>query len=171
MRNLVDRLEKRGWGRKDIIKAVEIIKKAKKDKPKEIKFLDERIYWILLTIMVAANFAISVAIMPLLIALKGIFLYFILIVLGIVFGLLFELVIRSIEHLEKQHHVFLAFLIPLTALANVFVISNISNNLARTLNLTNAHNSIIIAIVYAVSFVLPYVAYRFVLQIGYYVKE
>ncbi|MDP3765178.1 MAG: hypothetical protein Q8R04_01575 [Nanoarchaeota archaeon] len=171
MRNLIKRLEKRGWRKREIINAVEIIRNAKKNKPSDIKFLENRIYWILLVMIVVANFAISVAIMPLLIALRGMILYFVLVVLGIVLGLLFEVVIRSIEHLEKKHHVFLAILIPLIALANVFVISNISNDLTKTLNLTNVHNSIIIAIVYAASFVLPYIIYHFVLKIEYYAKE
>lgn len=171
MRNLIHRLEKRGWKKREVIKAVDIIKKAKHNKTKENLFLEKRIYWILLVLVIAANFSISVALMPILIALKGIFLYLIIIILGIVFGLLFELVIRSIEHLEKKHHLFLAFLMPLIALANVFIISRISNNLAEMLGLKNIHNTIIVAIIYAASLVLPYIIYRFVLKIEYYIKE
>src|SRR3990167_382552 len=122
MENLVNRLEKKGWKNKEIINTVNIIRKAKHNKTQENLFLEKRIYWILLVIIIAANFAISVALIPILMALKGVFLYFVIITLGIIFGLLFELVIRSIEHLEKQHHIFIAVLIPLTALANVFVI-------------------------------------------------
>ena len=171
MKNLIQRLEKRGWKKREIIKAVSIIQDVKKNKTKDNLFLEKRVYWILLVIIMAANFAVSIALIPVLMALKGAFLYFVVIILGVVFGLLFELVIRSVEHLEKRHHVILAFLIPLTAIVNVFIISNISNSLTRTLNLTNMHNSIVIAVVYAASFVLPYVIYRFVLKIEYYVKE
>ena len=121
--------------------------------------------------IIASNFAISVALIPVLMALKGAILYFILAVLGIVFGLLFELVIRGIEHLQKHHHLILAILIPLIALVNIFVVARISNNLSSTLSLRNLQNPIIIAIVYAVSFVLPYIFYRFVLKIEYYIKE
>ncbi len=170
MDNLIKRLEKRGWSKKDIIKAVGIIQNAKQNKGKDAGFLDKRIYWILLVVIIAANFAISVALIPALVVIKGIFLYFILILLGIIFGLLFELVIRSIEHLEKRHHLFLAFLIPLVALANIFVISKISNDLSNVLGLANLHNSVIVAVVYAASFVLPYLVYRFVLNIEYYSK-
>lgn len=171
MRNLVDRLEKKGWSRKDIIRTVESIKNAKKNKPRDIIFIERRIFWILLIIIIASNFAVSVALLPLLVALRGALLYFAIIILGLFFGLLFELVIRSMEHLEKHHHLFLAFLIPLAALANIFIISTVSNNLARELNLANIHNPIMISIAYSVSFVLPYIVYRFILKIGYYVKE
>ncbi len=171
MQNLIERLEKRGWSRKEIINAVEIIKKAKQNKPKDISFLEKRIYWILLVLITVANFAISVALLPLLVALKGVFLYLILILLGVVFGLLFELVIRSIEHLEKEHHFILIIFIPLIAIVNIFIVSGISNDLAKMLNLANFHNPIIIALVYAASFVLPYIIYRLVLKTEYYVKE
>ena len=171
MENLVKRLEKKGWRKKEIVRAVGIIRNAKQNKPHDIKFLEERIYWVLLAVIIAANFAISIALIPVLIALNGAFLYLVLMVLGIVFGLLFELVIRSIEHLEKKHHLLLAVLIPLIALANAFVISNVSNDLMSTLSLANLHNSLAVALVYSVSFVLPYIVYRFVLKIEYYPKE
>ena len=171
MENLVKRLEKKGWRKKEIVRAVGIIRNAKQNKPHDIKFLEERIYWVLLAVIIAANFAISIALIPVLIALNGAFLYLVLMVLGIVFGLLFELVIRSIEHLEKKHHLLLAVLIPLIALANAFVISNVSNDLMSTLSLANLHNSLAVALVYSVSFVLPYIVYRFILNIEYYAKE
>ena len=170
MENLVNRLEKRGWSKKEIIKAVEIIRNAKQNKSKDAIFIEKRIYWILLIITIVANFAISVALIPILVSLEGMFLYFIIITFGIVFGLLFELVIRSIEHLEKQHHQLLAIFIPLIALVNVFVISKISNNLTSMLGFANLHEPLTIAIVYAVSFVLPYIVYRFVFKIEYYAK-
>ena len=171
MQNLIKRLEKKGWNKKEIIKTVGIIRNAKQNKTKENLFLEKRIYWILLAVIVTANFAISVALIPILMALNGMPLYFTIILLGIIFGLFFELVIRSIEHLERKHHLFLAVLIPLTALANAFAISNTSNNLSKTLNLTNMHNSMAIALAYASSFVLPFIVYRFVLKIEYYAKE
>ncbi|MBI2541736.1 hypothetical protein HYV80_03440 [Candidatus Woesearchaeota archaeon] len=171
MHNLADRLEKTGWKRKDIIKAVEIIKNAKKNKPKEIVFIERRIFWILLLLIIAANFSASVALLPLLVALNGYAPYAAVIALGLVFGFLFEQVIRSMEHLEKHHHLFLAFLMLAVSLANIFVISRISNNLSRDLNLANAHNPAALAISYAVSFALPFAACRFVLKRGYYSKK
>ncbi|MBI2557909.1 hypothetical protein HYW20_01190 [Candidatus Woesearchaeota archaeon] len=171
MENLARRLEKRGWGKKEIENAVGIIHNAKQLKTPETRFLEKRIYWILLAVIIAANFAVSIGLFPVLIALKGTFLYFIIALLGIVFGLLFELVIRSIEHLEKKHHLVLAVFIPVIALANLFVVNNISNSVIESLNLENTHNSMIIAFVYAASFVLPYILYRFVLKIEYYSRE
>ena len=171
MENLKKRLEKRGWKNNEIEKAVGIIAKAKQNKTKENLFLGKRIFWILLIILIASNFAVSVALMPLLIALSGAALYFIIMVLGLIFGLAFELVIRTIEHLEYRHHLFLAVFIPLTALINAFIISGLSNDLAAGLSLQNSHSPLAVGLVYAVSFVLPYMVYRFVLKREYYARE
>lgn len=171
MQNLAKRLEKRGWSKREIDEALGIIKNAKASKTKEDLFLHKRIYWILLVIVATANFAISVALMPLLIALKGPVLYFVIIALGIVFGLLFELVIRSIEHLQHKHHLILAILIPLLAAIDFLIITKISNDLASKLNLNNIHSPLIVALAYALSFVMPYIVYRFVLKKGYYSSE
>lgn len=171
MQNLIERLQKRGWSKKEVDKAVGIIRNAKQNKTRDNIFLEKRIYWVLLVLVAAANFAISVALMPVLVTLRGALLYFVIFVLGIVFGLLFELVIRSIEHLEKRHHLFLAILIPLIALASIFVISRTSNDLTVMLGFKNMHNPVIVAVVYAASFVLPYIIYRFVFRIEYYAKE
>ena len=170
MENLKKRLEKRGWEKNEIEKGVSLIKKAKQNKTKENLFLERRVYWILLIIIITANFTISAALMPLLIALSGFGLYFVIIVLGIIFGLAFELVIRTIEHLEKTHHIVLALFIPLTALANVFVISWLSNDIALGFGLKNFHSPLMVGLAYAVSFVLPYFVYRFILKREYYSK-
>ena len=171
MYKLTKRLEKRGWKKSEIKKAVSIIKNAKQSKTNSIKLLEKHIYFILLIVVIAANFAISVALIPLLMALKGPLLYFIIIVLGIVFGLLFELVIRGMEHLEKKHHLILVIFIPSIALANVFVISKLSNDLTITLGFKNVHNPTIVALTFAISFVIPYIFYRFMLNIGYYSEK
>ena len=125
----------------------------------------------MLVVIIAANFAISVALIPALVALNGMALYIVIGFLGLAFGFLFELVIRSIEHLEKHHHLILAILIPLAALTNVFIITRISNELETKLGLDNLHNPLLVALIYAASFVLPYIIYRFVLKIEYYSKN
>ncbi|MBI1935961.1 hypothetical protein HYS31_05970 [Candidatus Woesearchaeota archaeon] len=171
MRNLIKRLEKKGWSGREISDAVAGIRIAKKKTNLDDELLEKRVFRILLVVIIAANFSISVALMPLLIALEGIFLYFILAVLGIAFGLLFELVIRGIEHLESKHHAALAFLIPFTALANIIVITRISNGIASKLGFGNLHSPLAIALAYSAAFVLPYLVYRFVLKVEYYAKE
>jgi len=168
MQNLIKRLEKRGWKKKEIDKAVGIIQKAKQNKTKENLFLEKRIYWVLLVLIITANFAIAIAMMPLLVALKGFSLYLAIIVLGAMFGLAFEIVIRSIEHLEKKHHLALAAIIPVTAVVNAFVITRLSNKISIAFGRENFHEPIAVSLVYAAFFALPYIICRFVLKKEYY---
>ncbi len=171
MKNQIKMLEKRGWSKEEINKALNIIHNAKQIKTPETRFLEKRTYWILLVIIAIANFAISISIIPILIAIHGLFLYFLMAFFGIAFGFLIEIVIRSIEHLERKHHAFLVFFVPFTALLNIFFIIKVSNQLATTLNPENIHDPLTIALVYAASFVLPYIFYRFVLKIDYYAEK
>ena len=168
MQNLVKRLEKRGWENEEIERAVGIISNAKSEKTKENGFLQERMYLMLLILITAANFIISAALIPIFMALNGAFLYVTIIVVGAGFGFLFELVIRGMEHLEKRHHVILAFVIPAVCLVNSFIISRISNSIMKVLGLKNFQDPLLVSMVYSVAFVMPYFFYRFVLQIEYY---
>ena len=171
MQNLVKRLEKRGWKRNEISRAVGIIQKAKQNKTKENLFLEKRVYWVLLILIITANFAIAITMMPLLVALKGFSLYIDIITLGAMFGLAFELVIRGIEHLEKNQHLALAAIIPIIALASAFLITRTSNKISIAFGRENFHEPIAVSLVYASSFALPYVIYRFVLKKEYYARD
>jgi hypothetical protein len=170
MKNLVKRLQKRGWKSQEIGNAVGIIQKAKQNKTRESLFLEKRVYGVLLAAIIASNFSIAIAMMPLLVALKAPALYTIMIILGIVFGFLFELVIRGMEHLKKKHHIALALIIPIIAVASAFFISRISNSVSSELGINNFHQPAVVGIVYAASFAAPYIFCRFVLKKEYYLE-
>jgi len=170
MENLIHRLQKKGWTEKEISRVVSIIREERKKKQASTKYVD-KVYWILLLVIIAANFALSVALVPILLFLNGFILYAIIILVGTVFGLLFELIIRSIEHLDNHHHFVLALLIPMIALANSLVMTKYSNDLMESLSINNSHDLFAIAFVYSLSFVLPYFIFRFVLKIEYYSRE
>lgn len=157
-------LKKRGWTKREIDKTLKIIGEAKKNKHPAIKFLDNAVYWIVLIAAIIGNFIISIALIPFLLALNRFQLYLIIITIGIAFGLLFELLIRSIAHLKTKHHVFFGLFIPIIAIINVFIIINIANNLDKMLMIKNIHNPITISIVYAVAFILPYSFYHLILK-------
>ena len=168
MEKLKKRLKEKGWSAQDISKTVKIIKEAKEKKHPAIKFLDKFVYWAALAIAIIGNFIISIALIPSLMALKSTQLFLIIAALGISFGLLFELLIRSIEHLEARHHVFLGILMPSVALINIFIITLVSNNLVKIFKIDNPHNPYIIGIVYAVAFISPFIFYKLIMKKGYY---
>ncbi len=168
---LAGRLRKKGWQKEHIHKAVELINNAKQNRHPGIKLMDSLVYWILLLLIVLGNFTISIGLLPLLLALQGIFLYPIIAAAAIVFGLLFELVIRSIEHLEMKHHFFLALVIPFIAVINFLVMAQFAREAQISLGLAERHDYISLSIAYTAAFVLPYIYYKFILKKGYYSEE
>jgi len=162
--HLKDRLIEKGWSRKDIKKTLSIIEKAKKNKHPKIKILDKSVFWISLILAIVGNFIISIALIPVLLALNGFQLYIVVLTLAFSFGLLFELLIRTIGHLQTKHHIFLSIIIPIIALINFFIIVLVANSLEEILKIENTQNPILVGIVYAVGFILPYSVYQLFLK-------
>ncbi len=156
MRRLERRLAEKGWAKKDINKAIKIIERAKKSKHPKIKLLDKAVYWLSFLIAIIGNFIISVALVPFLLE-SNTRLYLIVVILGVSFGLLFELLVRKIENLAAKHHIFLGIAIPVLAILN-FVI--ILNNMESLIGIAARYNPLSIGIIYSVSFIFPYFIYQ-----------
>ena len=157
MKSLEKRLAEKGWAKKDIAKAINLIEKAKQNKHPKIKLLDKAVYWLSLLIAIIGNLVISVALVPFLLVLSSFQLYAILIVIGISFGLLFELLLRKIENLAARHHIFLGILIPSLAVLNFVVVLN---NTERFIGIKASSSPLIIGSIYAIVFMLPYIVYN-----------
>lgn len=168
---LAGRLRKKGWQKEHIRKAVELINNAKQNRHPGIKLMDSLVYWFLLLLIAAGNFTISIGLLPLLLALEGILLYPIVIAVAMAFGLLFELAIRSIEHLEIKHHFFLALVIPLIAAINFLVMAQFAREAQISLGMAERHDYISLSIAYTAAFIIPYIYCKFVLKKGYYSEE
>ena len=63
----------------------------------------------------------------------------------------------DIGHLQKKHHLLAGILIPILALANMVVMVITANQFIKNIKINNVqHNPWIIAVVFAVAFILPY---------------
>tara|TARA_Y100000310_G_C20678899_1_gene814691 strand:+ start:842 stop:1360 length:519 start_codon:yes stop_codon:yes gene_type:complete len=164
MESIKNRLIEKGWSKKDINKTLKIIETAKTNIHPKIKILDKSIYWISLIVTIIGNILLSFLLIPLLLVLKSFYLYFVVATIAISFGLLFELLIRSMEHLETKHHFFLSLLIPSILVINVIIIVSMSNKFNGTITIQNTNNPLIIGIVYAIFFMLPYLVYNYFLK-------
>ncbi len=152
-----DNLLEKGFSKKEAERTVEIIKKAKGKRPSKIRFLDSVIYWVLLIIAIVGNMVISIILIPFLLAFKKVPLYFTIFVLAAMFGLLFEQLIREIEHIENKHQIIAWIFIPALAIINTYYMTSFANHLTETLKLPLALNSpIIVSLVYVVAFIFPY---------------
>jgi len=153
------RLTEKGWKKKEIDKALAIIKKTQKHP--HIKILDKAVFWFSLFTAIIGNFIISIALIPALLALKNFPLYLVIITLGVSFGLLFDLLIRSIENLTARHHLLLATFIPTLAILNFIIISV---NMKYFTGLNNPQNPFLTGAAYTISFILPYIIYQLFLK-------
>ena len=158
------KLKKKGWTKKEINDTLKIFREAKNNKHPAIKFLDKSVYWIALAAAILGNFIISVVLIPFLLTLRDFQLYLVIITIGVTFGSLFELLIRSITHLEARHHLFFGFLVPIIAIINVFVITTYSKGLEKKLMIGSAYNPLVVSVVYGAAFIIPYVFYRLFLK-------
>ncbi|MDP7323586.1 MAG: hypothetical protein QF632_02380 [Candidatus Woesearchaeota archaeon] len=145
------------WTKEHIDKTYEIIQRAKANKPAHIKFLDKAVYWVILFFAIVGNFVISIPLILFLFVLSPWQIYLVIVLLAGGFGFLIEILIRDIEHLEMRHHVGFGLVIPIIAVVNVFFITNVVNQL----KVVGKFNPLVVGLVYAIAFILPYVYYKF----------
>ena len=158
MKGLAYRLKEKGWTQKEINKALRILGGSKKSKSKTILLLDKIVYWFALILAIVGNIILSVVLIPFLLALKNIHLYPVIIVIAFSFGLLFSILLRDIDGLDKRHHVIAGIFLPCLALINVYVMVNLANYLDKALKTTTTpHSPILISIIYVAFFILPYI--------------
>jgi len=152
-----DKLIAKGWSKEEIDKTMDIMDRAKKHPHPHTHYVNLSVYWIALVIIFIGNIAFSLLLLPLILTLNGMTLFFIILLLGFVFGILMSIIINDIENLERKHHLLIFFLFPIFALINFIIVVNIANkNIVA--ELTGLHqNPWIIGLIYIVSFMLPYI--------------
>lgn len=152
--------EDQKWTDEDIEKTLRIIERAEEKKPREIRFMDKIVYWVVLGVAIIGNLILSIILLPFMLVLKHFVLYAIIFVLAFIFGLFFDLLLREIEHLDQPHHIMPGLFIPALAVINVFFMTIFANYLTEVIQLNNPHNPLIIGFVYTAAFIAPYLFYK-----------
>ncbi len=165
MQRLARRLRQKKWEIGEIKEAISVLHSASTKRHRIVSYISTIVA---IVMILAGNFIASLIFIPLMLALNGWFLYFIVALTGIGLGLLFEILTRSIAALQSRHHVLLGMLIPLAALLSTLFIVVFSNGIALEFGIGNEHNPYYIAMTYALAFLAPYAHYKFVLRKHYY---
>jgi len=148
-----EKLRMKGWTEEEIIKAEHSLETELKHDAHFSKI----VFWTSLVIVIIANILVSLMLIPFLIVLNKIILYSIVVILAGVIGFLYTFLIRDIGHLDKKHHVLAGIIIPIIALANVFVMVVASNQFIKDVQAENGpHSPWLTGIVFAVVFIIPY---------------
>lgn len=147
-------LQQKGWTEQEIRKAEAALSQSEQYD----RHFSKIVFWSALVVVVFANLALSLVLIPFLIVLNKWLLYALVAVLAGVVGFLYSFLIKDIGHLEKKHHILAAILLPLLALGNLLAVVLIANRFIVELQVDNPqHVPWIIAVVFAVAFIAPYI--------------
>ena len=79
--------------------------------------------------------------------------------IALAFGILFDIIIWDIEHIEGSTHIYPTVFLTAIALINIYIMTLLNNQLASFL-LLESHSPIAVALVYVIGFMLPYIYKR-----------
>ncbi len=161
-KSLRHRLLEKGWSEDEIENTMNLLySKDKLDKHAQFQSSTHPIiYWVGLIIAIVGNFLIAVTLIPFLMILNSLQIYIILGIVGFVFGQLFNILIKDIEHVDEKHHLMAGVFIPTIALITVYVMTNVANKFNVILQNENTHSAVVLSIIYLVCFSAPYFFYK-----------
>lgn len=159
---LRQRLLEKGWSEEEIAHTHNLIHSdSQQEKHASFKQASHPIlYWTGLIVAIVGNLLLSVTFIPFLMILDSIQLYIILGMVGAVFGAMFNVIIKDIEHINQKHHIVAGVFIPAIALVTVYVMANVANKFNVLINNPNQHNAVVFSIIYLVCFSAPYMYYK-----------
>jgi hypothetical protein len=161
-KSLHHRLLEKGWSEEEIEKTMNILYSDEK-REKHAAFASAThpiLYWVGLVIAIIGNLLIAVTLIPFLMILNSLQLYIILGIVGAVFGGMFNVILKDIEHIDQSHHIVAGAFIPAIALITVYIMVTVANKFNTVINNPNPHNAILLSIVYLVCFSAPYFIYK-----------
>ncbi len=157
-----DRLKEKGWKRKEITDASRMLKRGELKQTKFQKFLTHFSFLTALIVFLIGNFFGSIILIPVFLLTTGWNLIFFLLLFGLCFGVLFELVIVTFE--DKKHHTIIAGLIvPVFVLLNIYYITLLSNTISKGIfNSEGNHDSLSSALIYTAVLLIPYLSHELI---------
>jgi hypothetical protein len=168
----IKQLKRKGWSPEDISGAEKIIEsRTLKDKSRTSVYSNRVLFWTVIVVIIFGNFIISLMLIPFLLVLNKIAMDVVVVVIGFVFGALFNLLVLDVEQVSKKHHLIAGIAIPVLALINIGVMVKVANAMNDVLRVSTVREDpITISILYVVAFIIPYLWSVFVkkrIEFGY----
>lgn len=157
--DFIRQLKQKGWSPEAIERTEAIIKSREdQDKSRSLVFSNKLIFWMILLIFIIANLLISIALIPLVLLVNFFALNFVIIIIGLAVGLLFNFLIGTIENLNRNHYITAIFLLTVFAVVDFLIVIAFTNIFASKLGVSAGTESpIVLGVIYAVSFMFPYI--------------
>jgi len=132
-----------------------LLKHRKEHKKGLSERLDRLVYWTSLFVLALFNIIACFFLVPLMLITQSYLLYFTLGVFGLSFGVLFNMLIMGIEHLDSHHGTIAAIFIPFLAIIDVLIILAIGEKM-KALSGVIMFSSPVFIMIFVAAFVLPY---------------
>jgi len=148
-----EKLEKKGWQEKDIIKVRSVF--SKEPEQKAYKFFNKIFYWLTILFAITVNISVSILVIPfIIVAIKNFSAYFFTAIISFAFGLFFDLLINQMKTFDYENKIIEGLFIPAMAIVNmVFIFLVIRMYSLITLSMLFVLINILI---YGIFFNLPY---------------
>jgi hypothetical protein len=161
-KEVIRKLMQKGWSKEDILKAYSIIEARKRaDKSRTLPHMNRTLYWMTFFVIVIGNFLVSLTLIPVMLVVNKLGLDLIIIFLGLAIGLLFNLLITDIEHVDPRQHIIIGVAIPVIAILNFFFIVYVTDWLNRILKISIVRPApYTITLLYVAAFLAPFIISR-----------
>ncbi|PIN87787.1 hypothetical protein COV12_02015 [Candidatus Woesearchaeota archaeon CG10_big_fil_rev_8_21_14_0_10_32_24] len=146
-------LIEKGWTERELRKAEKFMEH---DVQQSTSF-SRVVFWSALIVIIFANLTVSLIVVPFLIVFSATILYFMMILLGVSFGFLYNHLITSVGEMHKSHHFWTNILVPIIAIVNLVIMFFASHFFISKLESHPiTQNPLTAGIVFAIAFVVPY---------------
>ena len=105
MESLKEAVSQKPWSPEEKERVLGIIDRGREKKTQKVRFMDEIVYWVFLIISILGNFILSVVLVPFMLILTGFYLFAVLFIIGLAFGMLINSNMREIQKIEAKKHI------------------------------------------------------------------
>ena len=152
-----ERMKEKGWSDDEVHQLMNILyhKKLHLLSPQTMARI---VYWAAMLLSIAGNFIVAVALVPVFWVLPDWALFFVLVLVGISFGALFNILIKDIELIDPKHRILGGLFLPSVGVIFMYIMVNLSNKVSSkiAIPLFVEHSAWIVSIVYILAFMAPY---------------
>ncbi len=128
-------------------------------------FLARMVFWSSIAVVVIANILTSIVLIPFLSVLSSWFRNFVVVVIALIMGFLYNYLLIDIGHMDRRHHLLAGVVVPLIAVVNVVVMVGISNQIIDSFAIqTMKQSQLAVGLMYGIAFIIPYVIDRMRLE-------
>jgi len=150
----------KGWNVSEIEQASKILDDAENDKKNKITATDKFLVLILISLMLANGFVCSTLLVPFIYSTSIKIILIIAATIGIVFSVLFTILIYDIEKIRQKHETNLFVVYIVNGIINFYLILEFTARFGAQTKLPLENNIYVVAGTYLLAFLAPHVMYR-----------